>query len=328
MKFNNVARTVCLTVALGVVCFTGVATADEIRPGVFRTPDERFENLPGFNFEPHYVEVVGLRMHYLDEGPGDADPILLLHGEPTWSYLYRKMIPVLTAAGHRIIAPDLIGFGRSDKPAKQEDHTYKMHVDSIAELLEAIELENITLVCQDWGSLIGLRVAAENPDRFDRIVLANGGLPTGDGQVSPAFAAWRNTAANFAKQGDFPIEMMAAQMGSAEIGAAYAAPFPDKRYEAGPLIMPLLVPISPDDPASEANRAAWDVFRKWEKPFLTAFSDGDPITRGGDAVFRESVPGAKGQPHTTIKDAGHFLQEAQGEAFAKVVVDFIAGTPK
>ena len=328
MRFSTALKALCWTVALGAACFGGVATADEIRPGVFRTPDERFENLQGFDFEPHYVEVGGLRMHYLDEGPADADPILLMHGEPTWCYLYRKMIPILTAAGHRIIAPDLIGFGRSDKPAKQEDHTYKMHVDTIAELLEAIELENITLVCQDWGSLIGLRVAAENPDRFDRIVLANGALPTGDGPISPAFTNWRNMAANFAKQGDFPIEMMAAQVGSAEIGAAYAAPFPDKRYEAGPLIMPLLVPISPDDPASEANRAAWEVFRKWEKPFLTAFSDGDPITRGGDALWREVVPGAKGQPHTTIKDAGHFLQEAQGEAFAKVVVDFIAGTPK
>ncbi len=326
MSQGNAVMRLALGLCLMNFCLR--AGADEIRPGVFRTPDERFENLPGFNFEPHYVEWNGLRIHYLDEGDADADPILLLHGEPTWSYLYRKMIPILTQAGHRIIAPDLIGFGRSDKPAKQEDHTYKMHVDSIAGLLKAIGLETITLVCQDWGSLIGLRVAAENPERFDRIVLANGGLPTGDDPSSPAFMAWRRTAEGLAELGDFPIEAIVGQMRSPEVGAAYAAPFPDKRYEAGPLIMPLLVPIAPDDPASEANRAAWEVLRKWEKPFLTAFSDGDPITRGGDAQFREQVPGAKGQPHTTIADAGHFLQEDQGEAFARVIVDFIAQTSK
>lgn len=315
----------CLAAIFIASCTT--VTADEIRPGVFRTPDDRFENLSGFDFEPHYAEVNGLRIHYLDEGPADADPILLMHGEPTWSYLYRKMIPILTKAGHRIIAPDLIGFGRSDKPAKQEDHTYLMHVDAIAGLLESIDLKNITLMCQDWGSLIGLRVAAENPERFDRIVLSNGALPTGDGPISDAFMNWRRTAQTFADRGDFPFEMMGGTFGSPEAAAAYAAPFPDKRYEAGPLILPLLVPISEDDPAAVANQKAWEVFRTWEKPFLCAFSDGDPITGGGDAIFLAEVPGTKGQPHTTIKGAGHFLQEDKGEELAKVIVDFIASTP-
>ena len=319
-------KQVLVVASIALVAFS--AATEEIRPGVFRTPDERFANLPGYDFAPHYADVNGFRIHYLDEGPADADPILLMHGEPTWSYLYRKMIPILTEAGHRIIAPDLIGFGRSDKPAKQEDHTYKMHVESIAALLEAIDLQHVTLVCQDWGSLIGLRVAAENPERFARIVLANGGLPTGDAVISDAFLNWRRTAKSFADRGDFPMEMMGGQIGSPEAVAAYAAPFPDKRYEAGPLIMPLLVPISPDDPAAEANHKAWEVFRKWEKPFLTAFSDGDPITRGGDAVFLAEVPGTKGQPHTTIEGAGHFLQEDKGEVLAKVIVDFIAKTPR
>ena len=292
---------------------------------ILRTPDERFENLPGFPFSPHYAEVVGLRMHYVDEGEGD--PILCLHGEPSWSYLYRKMIPIFTAAGHRVIAPDLVGFGRSDKPVKKEDHTYQLHVDTIAAFIDTLDLRNITLVCQDWGGLVGLRVAAEHPERFARIVAANTGLPTGDRPLGNAFMQWREFSQTVPT---FHVSNIVAggcrTALTPEVAAAYDAPFPDDSYKAGARIFPALVPIEPADPASEANRKAWQVYRKWEKPFLTAFSDGDPVTRGGDRLFRELVPGAQGQPHTTIKGAGHFLQEEKGEELAKVVVDFIAAT--
>lgn len=290
-----------------------------------RTPDERFAGLPGYDFQPHYVEIAGLRMHYLDEGPHDADPVLLLHGEPSWSYLYRKMIPVLAGAGHRTIVPDLIGFGRSDKPARREDYTYQDHVDWMSAFVEALEIGNITLFVQDWGGLIGLRVAAGHPERFARIVTANTGLATGDFRVPEAFTRWLNYSQTVPElpigrivQGGCVTEL------SPEVIAAYEAPFPDERYKAGARAFPALVPIRPDDPASEANRKAWEVFRQWEKPFLTAFSDGDPITRGGERPFRKLIPGARNQPHTTIAGAGHFLQEDKGEEVARVVEDFIA----
>jgi haloalkane dehalogenase len=292
-----------------------------------RTPDERFANLPGYNFAPHYSDVGGLRMHYVDEGPRDAQPVLMLHGEPSWAYLYRKMIPVITAAGLRAVAPDLIGFGRSDKPVSQDDYTYAAHVAWIASLLEQIDLRGITLVCQDWGGLIGLRVAAEHPDRFARIVAANTFLPTGDNPPGEAFLRWQ----------EFSQKAPALPIGnivnggcttdlSPEIIAAYDAPFPEERYKAGARKFPLLVPTRPDDPASADNRKAWDVLSKWEKPFLCAFGDADPITRGGDRAFQSMVPGAKGQPHTTIAGGGHFIQEDRGEELAKVVVDFIQRT--
>jgi len=292
-----------------------------------RTPDERFENLPGFDFEPHYVEISGLRVHYLDEGPPQAAPVLLLHGEPSWCYLYRKMIPVLTAAGLRAVAPDLVGFGRSDKPASREDYTYLLQVEVMAAFVERLGLRDITLVCQDWGGLIGLRVAAEHEGRFARIVAANTFLPTGDNPPGEAFLRWQQ----------FSQEVPALPVGRivnggcvaelpAEVIAAYEAPFPDERYKEGARAFPALVPTRPDDPASEANRKAWEVLRRWEKPFLTAFSDSDPITRGGDRAFQALVPGTKGQPHTTIAGAGHFLQEDKGEELAAVVVEFIART--
>lgn len=290
-----------------------------------RTPDNRFENLPGYPFAPHYLEIEGLRIHYVDEGPRSAAPVLLLHGEPSWSYLYRKMIPVIVAAGHRAVAPDLVGFGRSDKPVRREDYTYQRHVDWMRDLLHGLDLREITLVCQDWGGLIGLRLAAEHSDRFARIVAANTFLPTGDMPLGDAFHQWRQFSQEVPT---FPVGRIV-QGGCAttlapEVIDAYDAPFPDERYKAGARQFPTLVPASPDDPAAAANRKAWEVLWKWEKPFLTAFGDSDPITRGADRVLQETIPGAKGQPHTTIAGAGHFLQEDKGEELARVVVDFIA----
>lgn len=307
------------------------AAALPLRADALRTPDERFANLPGWPFAPRYADVSGYRMHYVDEGAADGEIVLMLHGEPTWGYLYRKMIPPVVAAGHRVIVPDLIGFGRSDKPKDKATHTYAFHVAMVNELIEELDLRNITLVCQDWGSLIGLRVAAENPDRFARIVLANGGLPVGEAtdlaQLGGAFMAWRTSVVRMNEAGDMPIGMMLATQHGPEVGAAYNAPFPDPSYKAGPLTLPLLVPVTADDPANPAQRNAWEVFSKWEKPFLTAFSDGDPLTRGADGLFQLLIPGAAGQAHTTITGAGHFLQEDKGEELAEVVATFMDGNP-
>lgn len=294
---------------------------------VLRTPDERFATLDGYPFAPHYLDVDGLRVHYVDEGPRDAAPVLLMHGEPSWAYLYRKMIPILTAAGHRCVAPDLVGFGRSDKPVRRDDYTYQAHVDWMRGVLERLDLHAATLVCQDWGGLIGLRLAAEHEDRFARIVVANTFLPTGDRPAGDAFMAWRKFSQ---ETPEFPVGGIlqggCATPLAAAVVAAYDAPFPDERYKAGARQFPALVPISPDDPAAPANRTAWEVLRRWQKPFLTAFSDSDPVTRGGDTIFQQEVPGAQGQPHTTITGAGHFLQEDKGEDLARVVVDFLAST--
>ena len=289
-----------------------------------RTPDSRFENLPDYDFAANYVDIDGLRMHYVDEGSPDAAPVLMLHGEPSWSYLYRHMIRPIANAGFRAIAPDLIGFGRSDKPARRSDYSYLAHVTWVRQFLEALDLSEITLVCQDWGSLIGLRLAAENERRFAMIVLANGGLPTGDQQMPKAFRIWREFA-RFSPW--FPIGRII-QSGTIadlppKVVAAYDAPFPSAAYKAGARAFPMLVPTTPDDPASEANRDAWKAFNNWRKPFLTAFSNRDPITRGGDRAFREKVPGAVDQPHTTIRNAGHFLQEEKGPELAQVVIDFV-----
>ena len=294
---------------------------------ILRTPDERFENLPGFAFEPHYVETSGLRLHYLDEGSAGAPPVLLLHGEPSWCYLYRKMVPVIARAGLRAVAPDFAGFGRSDKPASRDDYSYQFHVDLMAAFVEKLGLRDITLVCQDWGGLIGLRVAAEHEARFARVVAANTFLPTGDNPPGEAFLRWQKFSQEVPElrigriiNGGCVTEL------SPEVIAAYEAPFPEERYKAGARAFPALVPTRPDDPASAPNRKAWEVLRRWEKPFLTAFSDSDPITRGGDRAFQSLVPGTKGQQHTTIAGAGHFLQEDKGEQLAAVVVEFIAGT--
>ena len=294
---------------------------------LLRTPDERFDGLPGFPFAPHYVDVDGVRIHHLDEGPGDAAPVLLLHGEPSWSYLYRRMIPGIVDAGHRAIAPDLVGFGRSDKPAAREDYTYQRHVDWMRGVIEALDLRDITLFCQDWGGLIGLRLAAEMEDRFARIVAANTFLPTGDRDPGEAFHAWQTYSQTTPRfhAGGIVKGGCVTELSDAVI-AAYDAPFPDDSYMAGARQFPMLVPIRPDDPAAPANRAAWEVLARWEKPFLCAFSDQDPITRGGDRVFRKLVPGTRDQPHLTVGDAGHFLQEDRGEELAGVVTGFIART--
>ena len=295
-----------------------------------RTPDDRFADLPGYPFAPRYADVPddeagSLRVHYVDEGPTDGPPVVLLHGEPSWSYLYRKMIPVLVDAGLRAVAVDLVGFGRSDKPSKRTDYTYARHVEWMrAALFDAIAVHGATLVGQDWGGLIGLRLVAEHPDRFARVVAANTFLPTGDRHPGDAFLAWQKYSQ------ETPVFHVGGIVKggctsdlSPEVVAAYDAPFPDESYKEGARQFPLLVPTSPDDPASEANRAAWKVLAQWDKPFLCAFSDRDPITGGADRVLKELVPGTKGQPHTTIEGAGHFLQEDNGEELARVVADFV-----
>jgi haloalkane dehalogenase len=295
-----------------------------------RTPDDRFLNLPGYPFAPHYVSVPDseggqLRLHYLDEGPRGAPVVLMLHGEPSWSYLYRKMIPIVVRAGFRAIAPDLIGFGRSDKPAKRSDYTYQRHVDWIRSLISQLDLRAISLVCQDWGGLIGLRLVAEHAALFARVIAANTGLPTGDNHPGEAFLKWQAYSQEtpvFAA-GDI-IQRSCVTPIAPEVVAAYDAPFPDETYKEGARQFPLLVPVSPDDPAAPANRAAWQVLTQFSKPFLTAFSDRDPITRASGPLFQRKIPGCAGQPHTTIENAGHFLQEDQGEKLAEVVVSFIA----
>jgi haloalkane dehalogenase len=300
---------------------------------ILRTPDDRFRGLSGYAFAPHYVDVAAgdgqtLRVHYVDEGPRNAPVVLMIHGEPSWSYLYRKMIPLFAAAGLRAIAPDLVGFGRSDKPAAREDYTYARHVDWMRAWLEALDLRNVTLVCQDWGGLIGLRLVAEQPDRFARVVAANTFLPTGDQNLGDAFFGWREFSQTVP---EFPAGRIVKGGCVDDIGpeiiAAYDAPYPDESYKSGARAFPLLVPARPDDPASDANRSAWKVLERWRKPFLTAFSDSDPITAGGDRVMQKRIPGAAGQPHTTIAGAGHFLQEDKGEELARVCIDFIKSTP-
>ncbi len=292
---------------------------------VLRTPDERFENLPGYDFAPHYTEVNGLRMHYMDEGSGQT--VLCLHGEPSWCYLYRKIARVL-APHHRVVAPDLIGFGRSDKPAEREAYTFAMHRDAVAGFIENLDLSDITLVCQDWGGLLGLDAATRMPARFARLVIMNTGLPTGEQPMSRAFKAWRKFAEKSTDMAIGAIIQGATTTTlSAEVIAAYDAPYPDQSYKAGALVFPLLVPINPDDEAAPHMRAAREVLRKWTKPVQVMFSDGDPVTRGGDAWFRENVPGAKGTPEITIENGGHFLQEDQGEEIGDQVLRFMDRTP-
>ncbi|HVW79973.1 MAG TPA: haloalkane dehalogenase [Mycobacteriales bacterium] len=297
---------------------------------VLRTPDEQFEGLPGFSFGPHYAEVADgdggtLRMHYLDEGPADGDIVVLMHGEPSWCYLYRTMIPVLVERGFRCIAPDLVGFGRSDKPTERDDYTYARHVEWVRSLLiDHVGIHDATFFGQDWGGLVGLRVVAENPDRFARVAIGNTGLPTGDARITEAFLNWRKFSQetpNF--DVGFIISTATVNPPAPEVLAAYNAPFPDDSYKAGARVFPTLVPITPDDPASAANRAAWEVFAKWEKPMVMLFSDSDPITKGSDRLFLEKVPGTAGQPHRTIEGAGHFLQEDKGPELATAIADFI-----
>ena len=324
-----------------------------------RTPDERFENLPGYNFSPHYIDVMGgLRLHYVDEGDSNAKPVLLMHGEPSWSYLYRKMIPLIANAGHRVIAPDLIGFGRSDKPIHQEDYSYKFHIDIITEFVEKLDLKGITLFCQDWGSMVGLMVVANVPDRFDRIIASNAALPyvkADEKAIQKMFNEWVSEAdpdistlvdkdkfigefgsnssfirwvAYALKDPDFPIgeaiQKLTFNNLTDEEVAAYDAPFPDERYKAGARVFPSLGVSH-----IKANMKAWkEVFNHWEKPFLTAYAEDEVITRDSEKDFQKRIPGAKNQPHVTIKDASHFIQDDKGRELAELTIDFIARTSK
>ena len=295
---------------------------------VLRTPDERFTGLPGWSFTPRYVEVDGLRLHFVDEGLREAPAVLCLHGEPSWGYLYRTMIPGLVEAGLRVVVPDLVGFGRSDKPADPGAYTYARHVAWMAGFLDALDLTGITLFCQDWGGLIGLRLVAEHERRFARVVAANTFLPTGDQPMPEAFFAWQRFSQEVP---ELPIGKIiagaCARPVAPEVLAGYEAPFPDESYKAGARRFPLLVPSRPDDPAAAANRAAWQRLMKLELPFLTAFGDSDPITRGADRLLQSAIPGAKGRPHVTIARAGHFLQEDAGPELAGIVASFVAATP-
>ena len=300
-----------------------------------RTPDEQFLDLPGFDFEPHYVEIPDgedgrLRVHYLDEGPAGAPrTMLLMHGEPSWSYLYRHMIPVLSAAGYRCIAPDLVGFGRSDKPAQRTDYTYQRHVDWMrSALFDELDLSGLVLMCQDWGGLIGLRLLAEHGERFDAAVASNTFLPTGDREPGEAFNRWRDFSQ---KVETFPTGFIVNSGCTTDLDekivAAYDAPFPDESYKEGARQFPTLVPARPDDPASDANRAAWERLRTFAKPFLCAFGDSDPITAGSEKHLIAEIPGAAGQPHTTIAGGGHFIQEDRGVELAGVIVSWLRGMP-
>ncbi len=296
---------------------------------ILRTPDERFEDLCGYDFEPHYLEVDdteggSLRIHYVDEGPRDGEVVLLLHGEPSWSYLYRTMIPVLTRAGYRCIAPDLPGFGRSDKPTDRNDYTYARHVSWMLETFDKLDISDVTLFCQDWGGLIGLRLVAARPEKFARVVAGNTFLPTGDQKPSDAFFKWQEFSQ---KVPEFPaggIIKGATVTGIKEdVIAGYDAPYPDESYKEGARQFPLLVPSSPDNPESQPNRDAWEVLKQWNKPFLTTFSDSDPVTAGGDKVLQKLIPGTRGQKHVTIEQGGHFLQEDQGPKIADVMIGFM-----
>ena len=298
---------------------------------VLRTPDARFEALEGYAFTPHYTDVTDangtvLRIHHVDEGPRDAAPVLLMHGEPSWSYLYRKMIAGLTAAGHRVVAPDLVGFGKSDKPTEQDDYTYERHVAWMSAWLTQNDLNDITLFCQDWGGLIGLRLVAAFPERFARVVVGNTGLPIGTGWTE-GFKAWLDFSQSvpvfpvgFILNGGTTRELSAAEQ------AAYDAPYPDETYKAGARVFPRLVPVTPEHASVAENKAAWTVLEKFEKPFLTAFSDKDMVTAGGEKVFQARVPGAKGQKHTIVEGGGHFLQEDAPEQLVSIIDTFIRET--
>jgi haloalkane dehalogenase len=320
-----------------------VAHSEEIRPGVLRTPDAHFVDLSEYPFDPHYMEIDGMRVHYLDEGPRDGEPILLIHGEPNWSYLFRRMIPILVEAGYRVVAPDLVGFGKSDKYAEEAAYSYAMQVAFMRELVVRLYLRDATFFGQDWGGLIGLRVVAAEPDRFARVVVSNTALPGASGvggmvgyplfkaavwwlgpitleelQTDVTFPRW---VAYSQHVGDLPVgEAMAVLSGGKQRSKGYEAPFPDRRYKAAAHIMPYLVLSQ-----LRENEEAWErVFDKWDKPFLVAFTDGDPITAGGEAVFLERVPTAQ---NVTIRGAGHFVQEDAGPELARLMIDFMQGRP-
>jgi haloalkane dehalogenase len=298
---------------------------------LLRTPDVRFESLPDWDFEPTYDAILDadgseIRIHAVDQGPRGAPPVLLLHGEPSWSYLYRGMISDLAGRGHRVLAPDLVGFGRSDKPSDPADYTFERHVNWMSQWLHARDLSNITLFCQDWGGLIGLRLVAAFPDRFARVVVANTGLPIGTGW-SEAFKRWLDYSQStpVLPVGAIVQGATVRKLSDAEV-AAYDAPFPDETYKAGARRFPALVPITPEHASVAENKAAWKVLEAFHRPFLTAFSDSDPVTKGGDKLFQDRVPGAKGQAHVTIAGAGHFLQEDKPAELSDLIDQFMRTT--
>ena len=323
-------------------CGAEVGMTEEVSPGIYRTPETRFEDLQDYPFQPHYEQVGRYRVHYLDEGPADGETLLLLHGEPTWSYLYRKMIPIFTAAGYRVIAPDLVGFGKSDKPGSKSDYSYPMQVEVMLQLVRALDLRAVTFFGQDWGGLIGLRVVAAEPERFARVVVSNTGLPSASGikgwigyplaklavwwqgaitldelRENVTFLRWM-TYTHYVD--DLPVgEIMQFMGGDEAVRRAYEAPFPDVRYKAGAMAMPYLVPSQ-----LRENEAAWQVFEAWDKPFLVAFTDSDPITRGIEKEFLRRVPTAE---NVTINGAGHFVQEDAGKELAQLMLDFMTRTP-
>lgn len=289
---------------------------------IIRTPEDRFENLKDYNFSSNYIDVEeGLRMHYLDEGSKEKPTVLLLHGEPSWSYLYRKMIPILSK-NFRVIAPDLVGFGKSDKLVNREDYSYQKHINWLVTFIKKLDLKDITLFCQDWGGLIGLRIITEMENRFSLVIASNTTLPSGNVPVSESFLKWIKFSQH---SSEFDIgkvlDMGTVRPLSEEVLAAYNAPFPSEEYKAGARIFPALVPIDSDDPESIKNNQAWEKLKHWNKPFLTIFGDKDAIMKGAEKVFQERIPGTKEQNHTMI-DAGHFIQEDQGEKLAELIIEF------
>lgn len=315
-------------------------------PGeTIRTPEDRFANLPDYPFAPNYVEIESYRIHYVDEGPRDGEVILLMHGQPSWSYLYRHMIPPLAAAGYRVIAPDLVGFGKSDKPLKQSDHSYQMHVDVMSAFAAELDLQEVTLFAQDWGGLIGLRMVAEAPDRYARIMISNTGLPAAKGVQGwigypmVRFMVWREGKPDspvedgefrftrwiaFAKHSenfDLPdlFQSATTRTLSDDELAGYAAPFPTEEFRAATRIFPMMVPSQ----LRQNQKVMDEVYANWDKPFLTAFGDSDPVTAGGEKIWQDTVPGAQGQPHATIVGGNHFIQEDKPEEFVDLLIDFI-----
>ena len=296
-----------------------------------RTPDHHFSRVPAFPYAPHYVSIpagdgTSLRIHYVDEGPRLAPIVLLLHGEPSWCFSFRKVIRILLAAGLRVVAPDLVGCGRSDKPAAPEDYTYQRLVDWMQAVLDALSLSPVTLLCHDWGGLIGLRLVASDPERFSRVLAVNTSLPTGDGKAPEAFLAWQASVRNASSFSAASVVAGACEKPlPGDVLAAYDAPFPDPAHQAAIRRLPLLVPTSPEDPASAPNRRAWQALARFSRPFLTIFGERDPFTLGSERAFQRRIPGARGLAHKLLPGAGHFIQEDAGEELGRLAVEFIAG---
>ena len=299
---------------------------------VLKTPESAFNKITDFPYSPCFTEITDtvsseMTMAHYQCGPEDGHTVLLMHGEPTWAYLYRKMMPVLAEAGFNVIAPDLIGFGRSDKPVRKEDYSYARHLIWIKDWFTQVVKGPTTLFCQDWGGLLGLRLVADMPDYFSGVMVSNTGLPTGDYSPSEAFIKWRRFSQDVPI---FPTSTIIQNGTTTELDEAtlnaYDAPFPDEQYKAGARMFPLLVPTSPDSAEAQANKQAWDKLKQFKKPFITAFGDSDPITKGGDKLFQKLIPGCKDMTHRLVENGGHFIQEDQGELLANLLIQFIKET--